>query len=90
MIYPLDTDPKSVNTAMIRIADENNKDIDLMKNEIARMRENQTEIEDRYKTQVSRWERYRTAYEATLNSYNVQNGNMTIEKIIELFPWNKL
>lgn len=90
MIYPLSTEPNDVNTAMIRIADENNKDIDLMKDEINRMRQSQKEIEERYKTQIDRWERYRRAYEATINSFQIQANVTNLTDITNTFPWGKL
>ena len=90
MIYPTSTAPAEINTAMIRIADENNKDIDNMQGQIKNMYAQQKEMEERYDSQKTRWNNYKDAYEFTLQAYHMQNGNVNLERILELFPWGKL
>lgn len=90
MIFPLSTNPADVNVAMIRIADENNKDIDEMAHQIDGMKEQQQELKDRYQSQQDRWSRYRDAYQYTLDAYHIQGGNVSVDRMLELMPWSQL
>ena len=90
MIYPTSTAPAEINTAMIRIADENNKDIDNMQGQIKNMYAQQKEMEERYDSQKTRWNNYKDAYEFTLQAYHIQNGNVSLERMKELLPWAQL
>ena len=86
----MSTDPMSVNTAMIRIADSNNEDIEFMRNEIKSLNVQQKEIESRYNEQQDRWRKYKDAWEATLLIFYMGGGRLTVEEMVNSLPWSKL
>lgn len=86
MIVPLNNDAKSVNTAMLRIAQMNNKDIDYMSAQIADMKVRQSEMEARADTQKKRWKNYRASFDAIMVQFRVHQGAITSDELSQLLP----
>lgn len=89
MIYPLDTEPKDINTTLIRIADVHNSDIDAMENEISRMKAQTDSISARFADYQDRWERYQDSYKETLHAFYAMQGSLSMEEMVHHLPWNR-
>ena len=86
MIFPQTNKPKDVNVAMIRVASENNKEIELMQQQVASLQEHQEELKARFKSQVTRWQSYRESYEATVRLFHLLTGTLSYDDIVASFP----
>ena len=87
MIFPVSNRSRDVNTAMIRIAAMNNEDIDFMQQEVKRLQGRQDELNARFDSQKTRWQKYRESYRMLLNMFNMLQGNMDYEDLIPSLPW---
>ena len=56
LVFPATNRPQDVNVSLIRIASMNNKDIDNMKLEVSRIKDQQTELQQRFDSQLKRWQ----------------------------------
>jgi hypothetical protein len=86
MVFPQTNRPQDVNVSLIRIANMNNKDIDMMQQEVKRMEGKQTDLNKAYNSQIKRWQNYRETYDAVVNMYSLLNGSLTYEDIVKSFP----
>ena len=86
MVFPQTNRPQDVNVSLIRIANMNNKDIDMMQQEVARIKNQQDELNDRFQTQLKRWQNYRESYQAIINAFHLLNGTMSYEDFVANMP----
>jgi predicted nucleic acid-binding protein len=88
MIYPMSMNPSEINATMVRIADEHNADIDIMTDQINKMRASQQEISDRFESQQRRWDNYQASYKDTLNAFYAQTGKVTENDLLSMLDWS--
>lgn len=86
MVFPQTNKPQDVNVSIIRIANMNNKDIDMMQQEVKRMESKQADLNKAYNSQIKRWQNYRETYDAVVNMYSLLNGSLTYNDIAKSFP----
>lgn len=86
MVFPQTNRPQDVNVSLIRIANMNNKDIDMMQQEVARIKNQQDELNDRFQTQLKRWQNYRESYQAIINAFHLSNGTMSYDDFVANMP----
>lgn len=90
MVFPLSTNPKDVNVALMQAANENRADIDAIHAEVKSMKAQEAQIMERYTEQQDRWTKYYDAWQNTLLVFHLSAGTMTINEMIETFDWSKL
>jgi hypothetical protein len=86
MVFPQTNRPQDVNVSLIRIANMNNKDIDMMQQEVTRIKNQQDELKKSFDIQVKRWQNYRESYDATTKMFSLLNGTLTYDEIVKTFP----
>ena len=86
LVFPQTNRPQDVNVSLIRIANMNNKDIDMMQQEVNRIETQQQELKDRYDSQLKRWQNYRESYDAIVHAFHLSNGTMTYDDFVANMP----
>lgn len=86
LVFPQTNKPQDVNVSLIRIASMNNKDIDLMQQEVERIEKQQEELNERYQSQLKRWQNYKESYQAIVNQFHLNNGAVSYNDIVAAFP----
>lgn len=86
LVFPATNKPQDVNVSLIRIASMNNKDIDNMKLEVSRIKDQQNELQQRFDSQLKRWQNYKESYDAITRMFSLLNGTMTYNEVVHMMP----
>lgn len=86
MIVPLTNKASDVNVALVRIASMNNADIDEMNKQVTNMKERETELQARFKSQQRRWRNYKATYDSIFVQASVLGGAAKKEDLLPLLP----
>lgn len=86
MIVPLTNKASDVNVALVRIASMNNADIDEMNKQVTNMKERETELQARFKSQQRRWRNYKATYDSIFVQASILGSAAKKEDLLPLLP----